>query len=54
MIAPQQIKHLRRRYGAAGNKDDRFDADVLADTVRTDHHRLRPLTSTLPRQSRCG
>ncbi|MEV6817057.1 IS110 family transposase [Micromonospora sp. NPDC051296] len=48
VIAPNQIKHLRRRYGAAGNKDDRFDAYVLADTVRTDHHRLRPLTADSP------
>jgi hypothetical protein len=48
VIAPNQIKHLRRRYGAAGNKDDHFDAYVLADTVRTDHHRLRPLTLDSP------
>jgi transposase len=32
------------RYGAAGNKDDRFDAYVLADVLRTDHRRLRALT----------
>ena len=31
------------RYGSAGNKDDRFDAYVLADVVRTDRRRLRPL-----------
>lgn len=31
------------RYGSAGNKDDRFDAFVLADTQRTDRARLRPL-----------
>jgi hypothetical protein len=29
--------------GIAGNKDDRFDAYVLADTVRTDRRRLTPL-----------
>jgi transposase len=44
VIAPNQIKNLRSRYGQAGNKDDRFDAFVLADTVRTDRMRLRPLT----------
>lgn len=43
VIAPAQVKNLRSRYGSAGNKDDRFDAYVLADTVRTDHRRLRPL-----------
>jgi transposase len=44
VIAPNQIKNPRSRYGRAGNKDDRFDAFVLADTVRTDRMRLRPLT----------
>jgi transposase len=43
VIPPGQLKNLRSRYGSAGNKDDRFDAYVLADTVRTDRHRLRPL-----------
>jgi transposase len=43
VIPPSQIKSLRRRYGSAGNKDDRFDAYVLADTVRTDRRRLTPL-----------
>lgn len=36
VISPNQVKHLRSRYGSAGNKDDRFDAFVLADTLRTD------------------
>ncbi len=40
VVAPSQVKSLRRRYGSAGNKDDRFDAYVLADTVRTDRRRL--------------
>ncbi|WP_417561931.1 IS110 family transposase [Microbacterium sp.] len=43
VISPNQVKNLRRRYGQAGNKDDRFDAYVLADTLRTDRARLRPL-----------
>src|SRR3954453_18876946 len=42
VISPNQLKNLRGRYGSAGNKDDRFDAFVLADTVRTDRARLRP------------
>jgi transposase len=43
VIAPGQLKNLRSRYGSAGNKDDRFDAYVLADVTRTDRHRLQPL-----------
>jgi transposase len=45
VISPNQVKNLRGRYGSAGNKDDRFDAYVLADTLRTDRARLRPLIS---------
>jgi transposase len=48
VISPNQVKNLRGRYGSAGNKDDRFDAYVLADTVRTDRARLRPLTPDSP------
>ena len=44
VIDPKQVKNIRSRYGSAGNKDDRFDAYVLADVLRTDHARLRPLT----------
>ena len=32
VVPSRQIKGLRTRYGSAGNKDDRFDAYVLADT----------------------
>jgi hypothetical protein len=48
-------ENLRSRFGAAGAKDDRFDAFVLADTLRTDRARLRllvpdtPATISLPR-----
>jgi transposase len=48
VIPPGQLKNLRGRYGSAGNKDDRFDAYVLADTVRTDRARLRPLSPDSP------
>ena len=44
VIDPKQLKNLRGRYGSAGNKDDRFDAYVLADVLRTDRARMRPLT----------
>jgi transposase len=43
VVSPNKVKNLRGRYGSAGNKDDRFDAYVLADTLRTDRARLRPL-----------
>lgn len=48
VISPNQVKNLRSRYGQAGNKDDRFDAFVLADTLRTDRARLRTLTPDTP------
>ena len=48
VISPNQLKNLPGRYGSAGNKDDRFDAFVLADTLRTDRARLRPLVPNSP------
>jgi transposase len=48
VITPRQIKNLRSRYGSAGNEDDRFDAFVLADVLRTDRARLRPLIPDSP------
>lgn len=36
VISARQVKSLRARYGSAGNKDDKFDAFVLADALRTD------------------
>src|SRR3954466_15909895 len=43
VVPPRQVKNLRSRYGRAG-KDDRFDAYVLADAMRTDGHRFADLT----------
>jgi transposase len=48
VIPGRQVKALRGRYGTAGNKDDRFDAYVLADALRTDGHRLVPLVPDTP------
>jgi transposase len=48
VIAPNQLKNLRSRYGSAGNKNDRYDAYVLADVVRTARRRLTPLTRSTP------
>jgi transposase len=36
VISARQVKSLRARHGSAGNKDDRFDAFVLAEALRTD------------------
>jgi transposase len=48
VITSRQVKNLRSRYGSAGAKDDRFDAFVLADVLRTDRARLRPLITDSP------
>jgi transposase len=48
VIASRHVKALRTRHGLAGNKDDAADALVLADALRTDGHRLRPLRSDSP------
>jgi len=44
VITPRQVKALRSRYGASGAKSDPADAYLLADVLRTDGHRLAPLT----------
>src|SRR3954451_19597654 len=43
VVPPRQVKNLRSRYLRAG-KDDRFDAYVLADAMRTDAHPFTNLT----------
>ena len=48
VIASRHVKALRIRHGLVGNKDDRADAYVLADALRTDGHRLRPLRLDAP------
>lgn len=42
-IHPNLVKASRPRYRAAGGKSDGGDACLLADLLRTDGHRLRPL-----------
>jgi transposase len=37
-INPKQLDRFRDRYSVAGAKDDRRDAFVLADSLRTDRH----------------
>jgi transposase len=45
-INPKQLDRFRDRYTVAGAKDDRRDAFVLADTLRTDRGRYRRLAVT--------
>jgi len=40
-INPKQLDRFRDRYSPAGAKDDRRDALVLADSLRTDRHCFR-------------
>ena len=42
-INPKQLDRFRDRFTMAGSKDDRLDARVLADALRTDRPRLRRL-----------
>jgi transposase len=42
-IHPNALKASRPRYSAAGSKSDPADAFILADLLRTDGHRFRPL-----------
>jgi transposase len=43
-IHPNVVKACRPRYRAAGGKSDLGDSYLLADVLRTDGHRFRPLT----------
>jgi transposase len=47
-IHPQQLDRFRDRHSMAGAKDDRRDAFVLADSLRTDPQRLRPVGLSAP------
>jgi transposase len=42
-IHPNQVKAARDRFRPAGGKSDRFDAMVLCELARTDHHRFPAL-----------
>jgi transposase len=42
-LHPNQVKAARPRFSVAGGKSDRFDAMVLCELARTDHHRFRAL-----------
>jgi len=42
-VNPRQLARYRERHSNSGAKSDTFDAQTLADLVRTDRHRLRPV-----------
>ena len=42
-LHPNQVAAARPRFRVAGGKSDRFDAFVLCELARTDHHRFRVL-----------
>ncbi len=43
-IHPNQVAAARPRFRTSGGKSDGFDAFVLCELARTDHHRFRVLT----------
>lgn len=47
-INPKQLDRFRDRFSVAGAKDDRLDALVLGDSLRTDMHRFRRLRVDAP------
>ncbi|MBV8217230.1 MAG: IS110 family transposase [Solirubrobacterales bacterium] len=42
-LHPNQVAATRARFRVSGGKSDRFDAFVLCELARTDHHRFRML-----------
>lgn len=47
-VSPRIAARARERYKVASVKDDRFDAFVLADTLRHEHQQWRPLSVPSP------
>jgi transposase len=47
-INPKQLDRFRDRFTPAGAKDDRRDARVLADALRTDRHAFRQVVAAPP------
>lgn len=47
-VSPRVSARARERHQAAARKNDRFDAFVLADALRTDGWRWRPLAAPSP------
>ena len=51
-INPRQLDRFRDRFSPSGCKDDRRDAEVLADSLRTDGHCFRTLQPASPQVMR--
>lgn len=47
-LNPKQLDRFRDRHSVAGAKDDRLDAYVLADALRTDLHKFRQVALDHP------
>ena len=47
-LNPKQLDRFRDRFSPAGAKDDRRDAQVLGDALRTDRHAFRRLDPAAP------
>jgi transposase len=47
-LNPKQVDRFRDRHSVSGAKDDRRDAYVLADALRTDLHKFRPVALDHP------
>ncbi|MEA3270133.1 MAG: IS110 family transposase [Pseudomonadota bacterium] len=47
-VNPKQLDRFRDRFTVAGAKDDRRDAHVLGDSLRTDRHCFRRLEASAP------
>jgi transposase len=47
-VNPQVVSRYRGRHGSSQAKSDRGDAKVLADLVRTDRHKHRPVAGDSP------
>src|SRR5947207_7389454 len=47
-VSPRIAARARERYRVAPTKDDVFDAYVLADTLRHEHARWRPVVAASP------
>ena len=42
VITPSKVASSRGRFSSSGRRNDRSDAQLLADMLRTDHHRFTP------------
>ena len=51
-INPRQLDRFRDRFSPSGCKDDRRDAEVLADSLRSDGHCFRTLQPASPQVMR--